>query len=93
MTTYQRMYDKESIRKFYLSPYVEYRLDGAGICFRLLKSEETVRLNGKGGEQLAEALLQGVSYQELLLALRPFGGEKEPAERLLAVLVRNKIIE
>lgn len=40
MILYQRMYDRENIQKFYISPYIEYYIEDFAICFYIYEEKK-----------------------------------------------------
>lgn len=93
MVIYQRMYNEKNIYKFYLSPYVEYYVDDLKICLYNFESEKIVQLKIKNGEILIKDLKNGMTHDELNQKLLDLFGERELAEKILILLIQNKIIE
>lgn len=93
MILYQRMYDRENIQKFYLSPYVEYYIEDFAICFYIFEEKKVVRVYLENGECLIKDLINGITQDDLNQKLYDLFGKRDLAEKILVLLIQNKIIE
>lgn len=90
---YQRMYSKETIGRFYLSPYIEYYIEDSKVSLYSFESGKAVQLKINNGKDLIKRLIEGIEQENLLKILTRLCNSKDAANKILILLIQNKIIE
>lgn len=93
MMIYQRMYSRLNMEKFYLSPYIDCRIEDSKIWFYNFETKKVIQLHCKDGEMLISNLINGLKYDELNQKLKILFKKKELTEKILILLIQNRIIE